>query len=56
MDGFERELEKINQTIHAIQVGCDNCSGPHIQKDYPLDEDGNKKAEVCYTFGVKYEN
>ncbi|KAI3767638.1 hypothetical protein L2E82_17938 [Cichorium intybus] len=45
----------MNQSIHAIAVGCDNCSGPHLQKDCPYDEDGNKKADACYSSGDRFD-
>lgn len=32
----EWSIKKKNQTIHAIQVGCDKCSGPHLMKDTTL--------------------
>ncbi|KAI3739925.1 hypothetical protein L2E82_30338 [Cichorium intybus] len=55
LDQFGRDLKKMTQNIHAITVGCDNCSGPHLQKDCPYDEDGNKKAEACYSSGDRFD-
>lgn len=46
--------KKINQNIHDIQVGCDIYSDPHLTKDCDLDENGNKKAQVCYSSGDRY--
>ncbi|KAI3740492.1 hypothetical protein L2E82_30941 [Cichorium intybus] len=55
LDALGRDMKKVNQTIHAIQVGCDNCSGPHIAKDCPLDEDGKRKESVCYSSGDRFD-
>ncbi|KAL7590054.1 hypothetical protein Lser_V15G39714 [Lactuca serriola] len=42
---MDRRMDKIDQTIHAIQVGCENCNGPHLTRDCDLDENGNKKTQ-----------
>ncbi|KAI3752924.1 hypothetical protein L2E82_24966 [Cichorium intybus] len=55
LDALGRDMKKVNQTIHAIQVGCDNCSGPHLAKDCPLDEDGKRKESVCYSSGDRFD-
>lgn len=44
------------QLIHAIQVGCDSCSGPHLTKDYDLDENMNKKAQVCLSSVDRFDD
>lgn len=44
----------MGQSIHAIQVGCENCSGPHLTKDYDLDENGNRKIQASYSSGYRY--
>ena len=46
----------MDQTIHSIQVGCDNCSRGNYTKDCPLDEDGNRKENVCYTAADRSDN
>ncbi|KAL4566663.1 hypothetical protein LXL04_030783 [Taraxacum kok-saghyz] len=51
-----RDMKKMNQAIHAIQVGCDNCSGGHLTKDCPLDEDGNQKEDVAYAGNFRDRN
>lgn len=45
----------MGQFIHAIQVGCDNCSGLHLTKDYDLDENGNQKDQACCSSGYRYD-
>ncbi|KAL7608785.1 hypothetical protein Lser_V15G13163 [Lactuca serriola] len=52
---MERRMTKMDQSIHAIRVGCENCSRPHLTKDCDLDENGNRKAQVCYPSGDKYD-
>lgn len=43
LDALGKDMKIFNQTIHVIQVGCDNCSGTHLTKYSPLYEDGNKR-------------
>ncbi|XP_023739500.1 uncharacterized protein LOC111887560 [Lactuca sativa] len=40
-----RRMTKMDQTIHAIRVGCENCRGPHLTKDCDFDKNGNWKAQ-----------
>lgn len=47
MDKLElinRRMTKMDQSIHAIQVGCDNYGGPHLTKECDLNENGSKKV------------
>lgn len=53
---MDRRMTKIDQSIHAIWVGCDNCSGPHLTEDCDLDENGNLKAQVCYSSGDRFDD
>ncbi|XP_023749864.1 uncharacterized protein LOC111898174 [Lactuca sativa] len=55
LDSLDRWMTKMDQTIHAIGVGCENCRGPHLTKDCDLDENGNKKAQVFYLSGDRYD-
>ncbi|XP_023771566.1 uncharacterized protein LOC111920200 [Lactuca sativa] len=52
---MDRRMDKTDQTIHAIRVGCENCNGPHLTRDCDLDENGNKKVQVCYSSGDRYD-
>lgn len=45
-ENMDRRKIKMGQFIHAIQVGCDNCSGPHLTKDCDIDENMNRKTEA----------
>lgn len=51
---MDRSIKNKNQTIHAIQVGCDNYSGSHLTKDCDLDENDNKKAQVSCSRGDRF--
>lgn len=41
----------MDQTINEIGMECENCNGPHLTKDYDLDENGNRKVQACYLSG-----
>lgn len=56
LDSLDRRMTKIDQSIHAIRVGCANCKGPHLTKDCDLDENENRKAQVCYSSGDRYDD
>ncbi|KAJ9556430.1 hypothetical protein OSB04_011044 [Centaurea solstitialis] len=32
---FERKIEELIKSVHALQVGCKECNGPHLTKDCP---------------------
>ncbi|KAJ9562340.1 hypothetical protein OSB04_007500 [Centaurea solstitialis] len=32
---FERKIEELIKSVHALQVGCEECKGPHLTKDCP---------------------
>ncbi|GJT40827.1 zinc knuckle CX2CX4HX4C containing protein [Tanacetum coccineum] len=41
-------MKKLKENVHAIQVGCQNCQGPHLDKDCPLGEEVKSTKEVKY--------
>ncbi|GJU74179.1 hypothetical protein Tco_1265584 [Tanacetum coccineum] len=43
-----RDMKKLNESIHAIQVGCQICKGPHLDKICPLNEEVKQVEEVGY--------
>lgn len=55
LDTMDRRISKAGQSIHAIQVRYDNCSGAYLTKDCDLDDNGNKKDQVCYSSGDQFE-
>ncbi|GJT82644.1 phospholipase-like protein [Tanacetum coccineum] len=42
MDNLGRDMKKLKDSVHANQVGCQICEGPHLDKDCPLNEEVNK--------------
>lgn len=44
LDPMDKRITKMGQFIHAMQVGYDNCHGPHLTMDYDLDDNRNRKA------------
>ncbi|XP_023759492.1 uncharacterized protein LOC111907915 [Lactuca sativa] len=43
LESLDRRMTKMDKSIHAIRVGCENCRGPDLTKDCDLDENGNRK-------------
>ncbi|GJZ51697.1 zinc knuckle CX2CX4HX4C containing protein [Tanacetum coccineum] len=41
-------MKKLKESVHAIQVGCQICEGPRLNKDYPLNEEVKQVEEVRY--------
>ncbi|GKD43857.1 hypothetical protein Tco_1268502 [Tanacetum coccineum] len=41
-----RDMKKLKESVNAIQVGCQICKGPRIDKDCPLNEEV-KQVESC---------
>ncbi|GKC59201.1 hypothetical protein Tco_1086799, partial [Tanacetum coccineum] len=39
LDNLGRDMKKLKKSVHAIQVGCQICEGPHLDKDCPLNEE-----------------
>ncbi|GJV84272.1 hypothetical protein Tco_1524170 [Tanacetum coccineum] len=38
----------LKENVHAIQVGCQICEGPHLDKECPLNEEVKPMEEVKY--------
>ncbi|GKC03017.1 reverse transcriptase domain-containing protein [Tanacetum coccineum] len=45
-DNLGRDMEKLKENVHAIQVGCQICEGPHLDKDCPLNEEVKQVEEI----------
>ncbi|GJZ82499.1 hypothetical protein Tco_0647672 [Tanacetum coccineum] len=43
-----RDMKKLKENFHAIQVGCQNCGGTHLDKDFPLKEEVKIIEEAKY--------
>ncbi|GKD71267.1 hypothetical protein Tco_1325357, partial [Tanacetum coccineum] len=48
LDNLGRDMKKLNENVHAIQVGCQTCGGPHLDKECPLNEEVKNIEEVKY--------
>ncbi|GKD52492.1 hypothetical protein Tco_1281468, partial [Tanacetum coccineum] len=48
LDNLRRDMKKLKENVHAIQVGCQICEGPRLEKDCPLSEEIKKVEEVKY--------
>ncbi|GJZ63130.1 hypothetical protein Tco_0619551 [Tanacetum coccineum] len=48
LDNMGRNMKKLKENVHAIQVGCQICEGPHLDKECPLNEEVKQAEEVNY--------
>ncbi|GJR76910.1 hypothetical protein Tco_0089275 [Tanacetum coccineum] len=48
LDNLGRDMKKLKENVHAIQVGCQICEGPHLNKECPLNEEVKQVGEVKY--------
>ncbi|GJU66174.1 hypothetical protein Tco_1252433 [Tanacetum coccineum] len=57
LDNLGRDMKKFTENVHAIQVGCQNCVGAHLDKDCPLNEEVKSIEEAKYDakLGGSYE-
>ncbi|GJZ93469.1 zinc knuckle CX2CX4HX4C containing protein, partial [Tanacetum coccineum] len=57
LDNLGRDIKKQKENVHAIQVGCQICEGPHLNKECPLNEEVKQVEEVKYgEFGEKRQS
>ncbi|GKD21978.1 putative reverse transcriptase domain-containing protein [Tanacetum coccineum] len=48
LDNLGRDMKKLKESVHAIQIGCQICEGPLLDKDCPLNEEVKQVEEVGY--------
>ncbi|GJT95560.1 reverse transcriptase domain-containing protein [Tanacetum coccineum] len=48
LDNLGRDMKKLKESVHAIQVGCQIYEGPHLDKDCPLNVGEKQVEEVRY--------
>ncbi|GKC19546.1 hypothetical protein Tco_1021696 [Tanacetum coccineum] len=46
LNNLGREIKKVNEKVYAVQVGCEQCKGPHYTKDFPLKEEGKPSKKL----------
>ncbi|GJY46654.1 zinc knuckle CX2CX4HX4C containing protein, partial [Tanacetum coccineum] len=53
LDNLGRVMKKLKENVHVIQVGCQICEGPHLDKECPLNKEVKLMKEVKYgEFGL----
>ncbi|GJZ07504.1 hypothetical protein Tco_0541297 [Tanacetum coccineum] len=48
LDNLGRDMKKLKENVHAIQVGCQIYKGPHLDKECPLNKEVKQLEEVKY--------
>ncbi|GKB64533.1 cysteine-rich receptor-like protein kinase [Tanacetum coccineum] len=48
LDKLGCDMKKQKENVHAIQVGCQICEGPHLDKECPLNKEVKQVNEVKY--------
>ncbi|GKB95792.1 hypothetical protein Tco_0981929 [Tanacetum coccineum] len=48
LDNLGRDMKKLKENVHAIQVECQIYEGPHLDKECPLNEEVKQLEEVKY--------
>ncbi|GKA45708.1 zinc knuckle CX2CX4HX4C containing protein, partial [Tanacetum coccineum] len=48
LDNLGRDMKKLKENIHPIQVGCQICEGSHLDKECPLNEEVKQVEEAKY--------
>ncbi|GJT79628.1 hypothetical protein Tco_1053970 [Tanacetum coccineum] len=57
LDSLGRDMKKLKENVHDIQVGCETCGGAYLNKECPLCEDVKSIKEVKYgKFGRSFPN
>nr|GEX31163.1 hypothetical protein [Tanacetum cinerariifolium] len=49
LENLGRDMKKLKENVHAIQVGCQTYEGAHLDKDYPLKEEVKSIKEAKYS-------
>ncbi|GKC63473.1 hypothetical protein Tco_1096071, partial [Tanacetum coccineum] len=48
LDNLGRDIKKLKESVHTIQIGCQICEGPYLDKDCPLNEEVKQVEVVRY--------
>ncbi|GJV57884.1 reverse transcriptase domain-containing protein [Tanacetum coccineum] len=49
LDKLGRDMKKLKENVHGIQVGCQNYGGAHLDKDCPLKKEVKSVEEAKYS-------
>ncbi|GJX49832.1 hypothetical protein Tco_0276677 [Tanacetum coccineum] len=52
LENLGRDMKKLKENIHAIQVGCKICGGAHLDKDFSLNEEVKSVEKVTMESSV----
>ncbi|GJY14980.1 retrovirus-related pol polyprotein from transposon TNT 1-94 [Tanacetum coccineum] len=48
LDSLGRDMKKLKENVHAIQVGCQTCERAYLDKECPLNKEVKSVEEVKY--------
>ncbi|GJS94811.1 putative reverse transcriptase domain-containing protein [Tanacetum coccineum] len=48
LENLDRDIKKLKENVHAIQVRCQIYRGTHLNKDFPLNEEVKSVEDVKY--------
>nr|GEY06367.1 hypothetical protein [Tanacetum cinerariifolium] len=48
LDSLGRDMKKLKENVHAIQLGHQTCRGSHLEKECPLNNEVKSMEEVKY--------
>ncbi|GJV11744.1 zinc knuckle CX2CX4HX4C containing protein [Tanacetum coccineum] len=48
LDNLGKDIKKLKESVYVIQVGCQICEGPHLDRDCPLTKEVKQVEEVRY--------
>lgn len=51
LDSLGRDMNKLTQHVHAIEVGCDRYKGPHLNRNCPKEDQMTEEAKYG-AFGI----
>nr|GEW62856.1 hypothetical protein [Tanacetum cinerariifolium] len=48
LDNLGREMKKLKENVHVVQVGCQLYEGPRLDKEFPLNKEVKSMEEIKY--------
>ncbi|GKD91758.1 hypothetical protein Tco_1367265 [Tanacetum coccineum] len=48
LDNLGLDMKKLKENVHAIQVGCQLCGGPHLDKECLFNKEAKSMKEIKY--------
>ncbi|GKD58032.1 hypothetical protein Tco_1295541, partial [Tanacetum coccineum] len=52
LENLGRDMKNLKENIHAIQVGCQICEGPRLDKECPLNKSNRWKMSSMVNSGA----